>query len=643
MVKRFLQKAYNHRFGPVAILIVMVCTVSFITRLLLLIRSVPNLDWNPLNWVLIFLVGFFYDLVTGFYAAIPLVLYCWLMPRVIYTKKWHRFILYGILGFAFFLLLFNASAEWFFWDEFNVRYNFIAVDYLVYTTEVIGNIQQSYPILPYLLAGLFVIALILVWYKRKKIKLSQQSQLRFLKRTPVALLLLIIPAASWFLVNNSLRNFSSNNYVKELAGNGLYEFGAAFWNNELDYNKFYTTEKEEEAFKKLRQLIAQPGEQFLTSDPYAIERKVTPDSAERKMNVVLISVESLSGSFLKYFGNDQNITPVLDSLIPYSLFFSNFYASGTRTVKGLEALSLALPPTPGQAIVRRPNNENLYTIGSVFKDKGYDVKFIYGGNSFFDNMGYFFGNNNYEVIDKADIRKDSIHHETAWGVADEDLFTKAIGEMDKSYKAGKLFFNHVMTVSNHRPYTFPKGRIDRNPDEQSREGAVKYTDYCIGKFLKEAKQRPWFNNTVFIVVADHCAKVAGKTEIPVNNYHIPCLIYSPSFIKPKIEERLTAQIDLAPTLLGLLNTPYTNKFLGADINKLKPGKERIFLCTYQLIAYVKGNKMVILSPVKKVEMFSVNFSNGSSQKIPLDDSLVKEALAYYQSASYLFKNKLYKK
>ncbi|MBI2729987.1 MAG: LTA synthase family protein [Sphingobacteriales bacterium] len=590
MVKRFLQKAYNHRFGPVAILIVMVCTVSFITRLLLLIRSVPNLDWNPLNWVLIFLVGFFYDLVTGFYAAIPLVLYCWLMPRVIYTKKWHRFILYGILGFAFFLLLFNASAEWFFWDEFNVRYNFIAVDYLVYTTEVIGNIQQSYPILPYLLAGLFVIALILVWYKRKKIKLSQQSQLRFLKRTPVALLLLIIPAASWFLVNNSLRNFSSNNYVKELAGNGLYEFGAAFWNNELDYNKFYTTEKEEEAFKKLRQLIAQPGEQFLTSDPYAIERKVTPDSAERKMNVVLISVESLSGSFLKYFGNDQNITPVLDSLIPYSLFFSNFYASGTRTVKGLEALSLALPPTPGQAIVRRPNNENLYTIGSVFKDKGYDVKFIYGGNSFFDNMGYFFGNNNYEVIDKADIRKDSIHHETAWGVADEDLFTKAIGEMDKSYKAGKLFFNHVMTVSNHRPYTFPKGRIDRNPDEQSREGAVKYTDYCIGKFLKEAKQRPWFNNTVFIVVADHCAKVAGKTE-----------------------------------------------------NKLKPGKERIFLCTYQLIAYVKGNKMVILSPVKKVEMFSVNFSNGSSQKIPLDDSLVKEALAYYQSASYLFKNKLYKK
>ncbi|MGE5108190.1 MAG: LTA synthase family protein [Sphingobacteriales bacterium] len=643
MVKRFLHKAYSSRFGPVAVLIVMLCLVSFITRLLLIIRSVPNLDWNPLNWILIFVVGLFYDLVVGFYAAIPLVLYCWLMPKIIYTKRWHRFILYGIVGFAFFLLLFNASAEWFFWDEFNVRYNFIAVDYLVYTTEVIGNIQQSYPILPYLLVALFVIALLLVWYKRKNIKLSQQSQIRFIKRTPIALFLLIIPAASWFLINNSLKNFSANNYVKELAGNGLYEFGAAFWNNELDYNKFYITEKDGEAFKKIKEMILQPGEQFINDSSFAIERKVIPDSTERKMNVVLISVESLSGSFMKFFGDTQNITPVLDSLIPHSLFFSNFYASGTRTVKGLEALSLALPPTPGQAIVRRPNNEDLFSIGSVFKHKGYDVKFIYGGNSFFDNMGYFFGHNSYQVIDKADISKDSIHHETAWGVADEDLFTKAIGEMDKSYNGGKLFFNHIMTVSNHRPYTFPKGRIDRNPDEQSREGAVKYTDYCIGKFLNEAKQRPWFNNTVFIVVADHCAKVAGKTEIPVNNYHIPCLIYSPSFIQPKIENRLTAQIDLAPTLLGLLHTSYNNKFMGADINKLEPGKERIFLCTYQLIAYVKNNKMVILSPVKKVEMFSVNFNDGSSKKIPLEDTLVKEAVAYYQTASYLFKNKLYKK
>lgn len=646
MIKRFFQKLYAHRFGPVALMVVLVTVISFITRLILLVRSIPELDFNPLQWAGIFLIGLFYDLVVGFYAAIPLILYCWFVPKVIYNHRWHRFMLYALFLLITFLLLFNAAAEWFFWDEFSVRYNFIAVDYLVYTNEVIGNIQESYPFLPYLLGGLLLAAIILVRYLRHTIKQSQQSGMRFLKRSVIALMLLLIPALSWFFVSNGLRNFSSNNYVKELAGNGLYEFGAAFWNNELDYNRFYITKKDEDVFKQVKQLIKQRGEQYINDSTFVITRSVTPDSAEKKMNVVLISVESLSGSFLKYFGNDQNITPVLDSLIPYGLFYSNFYASGTRTVRGLEALSSGLPPTPGQSTVRRPNNENIFTLGGIFKDKGYDVKFIYGGNSFFDNMGYFFSHNGYEVIDQDNmpsLPNDTSYKRTVWGVADEYLFAKAIQEMDKSYAAGKLFFDHVMTVSNHRPYTFPKGRIDRNPDEQTREGAVKYSDYCIGQFLKQAREKPWFNNTIFIIVADHCAKVAGKTEIPVNNYHIPCLIYAPSFLQPKIETRLTAQIDLAPTLLGMMNVPYESKFFGADMNKLDTGKERIFLCTYQLIAYVKNNKMVLLSPVKKVEMFAVNFADGSSKKIPLEDSLVNEAIAYYQSASYLFKNKLYKR
>jgi phosphoglycerol transferase MdoB-like AlkP superfamily enzyme len=143
-------------------------------------------------------------------------------------------------------------------------------------------------------------------------------------------------------------------------------------------------------------------------------------------------------------------------LIDKSLFFEHFFASGTRTVRGLEALSLAIPPTPGQSIVKRmPTRKDMFTIGNVLKSKGYDTKFIYGGNAFFDNMGAFFGNNGYSIVDQSDIPKKNIHHETAWGVADEDLFTQAITEMDKSYASGKLFFDHIMTVSNHRPYTSP--------------------------------------------------------------------------------------------------------------------------------------------------------------------------------------------
>jgi phosphoglycerol transferase MdoB-like AlkP superfamily enzyme len=215
--------------------------------------------------------------------------------------------------------------------------------------------------------------------------------------------------------------------------------------------------------------------------------------------------------------------------------------------------------------------------------------------------------------------------------------------MDKSYAAGKLFFHHIMTVSNHQPYTYPEERIDISPAKQVREGAVKYTDWAIGKFLQDAKTKPWFASTIFVIVADHCAKVAGKMEIPVMDYHIPCWIYAPAIITPRIENKLTAQIDLAPTLLGLLNLHYTSRFYGYDILKLEEGRERLFMGTYQNVSYVRNNKMVVLSPQKKIEMFTVDFITGVQTKIPLEDTLVNEAISCYQTASYLFKHGLYKK
>jgi phosphoglycerol transferase MdoB-like AlkP superfamily enzyme len=317
--------------------------------------------------------------------------------------------------------------------------------------------------------------------------------------------------------------------VNELGGNGIYEFGTAFWNNEIDYRKFYTIQDDSVNIGIVRNRLQEPGVVF-NDDSIDIRRKITADSPEHKWNIILISVESLSADYMNYFGNSENITPYLDSLIPQSLFFSSMYASGTRTVRGLEALSLAIPPTPGQSIVRRPGNENMFTMGNVLKEKGYDVRFIYGGNSFFDNMGYFFSNNGYAVIDQGDIPEERIHHVTAWGVADEDAFSITVDEADKSYKSGKPFFSHIMTVSNHRPYTYPEGRIDIPPSTQSNQGAVKYTDYAIHKLIEDCRKKPWFDNTLFVVVADHCAKSAGKVSLPVNKYHIPCLYIIPTLL-----------------------------------------------------------------------------------------------------------------
>ncbi|MEO6488561.1 MAG: sulfatase-like hydrolase/transferase [Ferruginibacter sp.] len=636
-----LRSVFSHRYGPLAVVILLVTGLSFLTRLFLFCWSWHSLELTLIKFIGIFVIGFFYDLVVAAFFCVPIAIYCWLMKDSWYRKRWNRGILYFLFTIIILILLVNVAAEIAFWDEFNVRFNFIAVDYLIYTTEVWGNIRESYN-MPVIAVGIFSAVTFLFFLVRKKIIGSQAESIRFLKRTVYFIVFMLMTASGYFFVNNNLKNTSANNYVNELGGNGIYEFGAAFWHNEIDYNRFYVINDNKKNIAILRKLLQAPGSTF-TNDPLSIDRIIVADSPEHKWNIILISVESLSGDYLKYFGNKENITPHLDSLISHSLFFENFYASGTRTVRGLEALSLAIPPTPGQSIVRRPDNEDMFTMGNVLKAKNYEVKYIYGGNSFFDNMGYFFRHNGYKVIDKADIPENMIHHETAWGVADEDAFQVVLNESDKSYSSGHLFFNHIMTVSNHKPYTYPGGRIDIPPTAHSKQGAVKYTDYAIDKFLKDAHNKPWFDNTIFVVVADHCSSSAGKTDLPPNRYHIPCFIYSPSLIASRIEKRLTSQIDLAPTILGLLNMNYKSRFLGYDINNVQPGNERVFISTYQDMGYLKGDTLLILSPQKKIAMFKTDLKSGSATIIPIDKNFENEAIAWYQGAGFLISQGKYKR
>ena len=539
------------------------------------------------------------------------------------------------------LIIFNAVSEYFFYNEFGVRYNFIAVDYLIYTTEVIGNIMESYPIIP-LFTAIFVVTGLATWwiYKKTKDSLLQLPNL-VQKLTLLGVFAVLLGISLSFAEKINLKK--GNIFQQEIAANGMVKFYEAFSNNTLDFFTFYPTVDQKTAEKNT----------LLPLGTTTLSRPITSDKPELQKNVVLISIESLSAAYMKAYGYEESVTPFLDQLAQKSLFFTNLYATGNRTVRGLEALTLCIPPTAGESVIKREKeNKNKFTTGSVFKSKGYSVKYLYGGYSYFDNMKDFYGGNGYEIVDRDNFTPEEITFANVWGVCDEDMAKKAISEMNKDYKAGKPFFHHWMTVSNHRPFTYPEGKIDIPADSKSRKGGVKYTDYSIMKFFEMAQKQPWFKNTVFVIVADHCSSSAGKTELPMDKYRIPAMIYAPEFVAPQKFSQVTSQIDVMPTVLGLLNFKYQSKFLGQDVFS-KNFVPRAYIATYQDLGFIKDNYLTVISPTKNIKQyqlvqkpntnttteFNIYYTENLLQDNPRKD-LVDQTISNYQSTSFWLKNKM---
>jgi phosphoglycerol transferase MdoB-like AlkP superfamily enzyme len=459
-------------------------------------------------------------------------------------------------------------------------------------------------------------------------------------RLRAALPFALLPLFAMLAVHTDQKDLSRSDAQNELAGNGMYEFFAANLNNELSYPRFYATLPPERAMLVARELVGGADASWIgTSAAVGMHREVYNPAPDKRLNVVLLSIESLGAEFLGSFGNTAGLTPNIDALSRESLAFTQLYATGNRTVRGMEALALSLPPTPGQSIVKRPGNEALFTLGSIFEDRGYDTSFVYGGYGYFDNLNYFFSHNDYRVVDRTALEAREISHETIWGVADEDLFGHVLRDIDRAMAQPKHapFFMHILTTSNHRPYTYPAGRIDI-PSGSGRNGAVKYTDYAVGKFIREARGKPWFKDTLFLITADHGASARGTSEIPLAKYRIPLLVYSPGHVKPGRFDRLMSQIDIAPTLLGLLEMGYSSKFFGHDVFRSPPAEDRALVANYQTLGYMKDGMLVTLLPKQQVRVSTLPAELGLP---PANDTanaatLREEAISLYQSASLVY-------
>jgi phosphoglycerol transferase MdoB-like AlkP superfamily enzyme len=651
----FKFNSLSGRFTLLFYFIVWFIVTGLLLRICFIVWQYNEVCYNVLTLTGTLLTGLLYDIGTVAFISLPALFYYALFPNAFIGKKVDKAIVWFFTSLTVFILILTVFAELTFWDEFKTRFNFIAVDYLIYTNEVVSNINQSYP-LPALTGVVLIITFLILFYfyKNKAFKNTFNHKSSIAERFTALSTGLIIAFVFTLAIKNNHAEWSANRYNCEISKNGIYSFFAAFRNNQMKYNEFYTTINDKQAFSIIRKKLSNPNTKF-TSKGLSIHRQVldsTPSQENR--NVLFILVESLSGSFMKEFGNEENITPFLDSLAQKSLFFTNLYATGTRTVRGMEAVTLCIPPTPGQSIVKRPDNANLYTISNVFKQRNYNCNFFYGGDGYFDNMNAYFGGNGFTIYDRGrgsvlsdriktvrnNIEDSEVTFENAWGICDEDIINKMLKVADAQFEKKKPFFNFVMTTSNHRPYTYPEGKVDI-PSGTGRAGAVKYTDFALCKLFKEAKTKAWFKNTVFVIVADHCASSAGRDEIDVANYHIPAFIVNlPDQYNHKVD-KLCSQIDLFPTLFSLMHWSYTSDFYGSNILS-HSFEERSLMGTYRKLALMKNEKVMILSDQKKQTFYNWNKSNNRLTPHALDKLLLNETISWYQTADYLFSNKLLK-
>ncbi len=388
----------------------------------------------------------------------------------------------------------------------------------------------------------------------------------------------------------SARSLRANVRNQEPARNGPASFAAAVRDNELSFRRFYATLDD----GRVRQLAGDWPRPRSVAMPVPANGR--PMNAQRPHHVVIVQVESLSAAFLGVFGNPKGLTPKLDHLAREGVLFRQLYATGTRTVRGLEALSAALPPLPGQARVRRPGNVNLVTLGAVLREQGFESSFLYGGYGYFDNMNAYFGANGYRVRDRHDIPSGRIGFANIRGIADEYLFDDALARMDRATSAGGRQWLYLTTTSNHRPHTWPQGRIDV-ASGSGREGAVRYTDWAIGRFIEQARTHPWFDETLFVIVADHCASVAGKTRLP------------PSHFGPTVQERA-------------------------------------WIANYQEIGRLTRGEhgsldLVVLAPMRRVAQYRVD-PDGVARRVPVDAVRAAGAIADYPLADDLIQSGRYR-
>ena len=635
------------RFSLAALLAATLMGCALFTRVALLVYARQDLVAGPGAVLQALAIGEVFDLVATLWLVAPLVLVLALLPDSWFRRRpvrgWMRAWLFTLFALSAFVI----AAEILFFDEFNGRFNFVAVDYLIFPTEVVTNLWESYP-LPAILTGVVAVGALGLWLARRRIRMALDLPTPGGRRLLTALAYGGALGALTLAVSPEMARVSEDRALNEIALNGYYTFWLAFLGQDAPYEGLYATRAPADEEARLRTLLASAGAPGPTSVAHPTLRHVTATAPETRRNVVLVLEESLGSIFLSTLHprGDTVLTPRFDSLLAEGTVLANAYSTGNRTIRALEATTASIPPLPGISIVRRPASRDLFTLPALLRERGYHTSFIYGGRALFDGMGEYMRNNGMQlIVEQKDYPKGSFS--TAWGVADEVIFDKALATYDSLAATGAPFYSTILSVSNHKPYEYPTGRIAADPKKHWRTNAVQYADWALGRFMRMAKDHPWFDNTLFVLMGDHGARVYGASEIPLPSYEVPILFYAPGFIPAGQRiETLASSLDVPPTILARLGMSYDSKFFGHDMFAATPEEGRALMTHNSSLALMRGDRIAVLGLKGATDVYQYDRSAGRLRPVASPDSagraLVEDAIAYFHTADRIYRSGEYR-
>jgi len=507
----------------------------------------------------------------------------------------------------------------------------------------------------YVYMALFIITILLFGYlifmvskrllRKNQEKLNPKQYAIYVPLTFILIALCIFGIRGRFGYNpikTSQAYFCDNSFLNQLGINPSFYFMRDVMESSKKHYNVDDLISEEEAIPIVRKALGIDSLKMNTGES-PIVRDVIAEGKPKNMNVVVILMESMSADLLNVKENGKSITPFLNQLITESYYFENFYSAGTHTNHGIMATLYGLPALFDRNMMKNVDIPLCKGLPNILQQQGYRTMFFMTHEAQYDNMNAFLLENGIdEIYSQEDYPKDK--RKNSFGVADDFLFEYGLNKINEKAKEPQPFFATMLTISNHPPYIVPDEFESVSNKVQYQ--IVAFADDAIRQFMEGARKEEWYKNTIFVLLGDHGKIVGSQTyEMPLSYNHVPFILYSPTFDDaPQQFPQLGGQVDVSPTLMGLLNHTYQNNTFGVDL--FKTNRPNMFFSSDDALGCINHEFFYTYNFKAKIDglyKYNDNSPENLVNQYRLEaDSMRMYSAAMFQTASHMFKNSLTK-